>query len=33
MGQGVEYDFESKMLLLGRFKDKEDLKRSLMALK
>ena len=33
MGQGVEYNFESSMLLLGRVKDKGELKQPLMALK
>ena len=33
MGQSVEYNFESSMLLLGRVKDKAELKQFLMALK
>jgi hypothetical protein len=33
MGQGVDYDPASRLLLLGRFKSKDDLKQGLLVLK
>ena len=33
MGQGVDFDSEAKLLLIGRLKDKEELKKFLLSLK
>ena len=33
MGQGIEYDFSTNLLMLGRLKDKAELKQSLLTLK